>query len=91
MPLESNEHENDASNTGNGEATDQRSETEPQMPPTIPPSDPPQPPGTSGNSDNEAGKWRENAKMGFELFGLVVLTAYCHGNQKVATYCMCVK
>jgi hypothetical protein len=76
MPLESNEHENDASDTGNSEATDQRSEAQPQVPPTISPPDPPQPPATPCNPDKKASKWRENAKMGFELFGLVILTAY---------------
>jgi hypothetical protein len=76
MSLENNEQEHDTSNAGKNEANKKRSESPPQMSPTAPPPDPPQPPSAPPSADNNPSKWRENTKIGLEIFGVLLLFAY---------------
>lgn len=76
MPLESNEHDNDASDAGEREASEQKGEARPQVPPIAPPPNPPIAPPASGQPSQQPSNWRENTKTGLEIFGLVVLVAY---------------
>lgn len=75
MSLENNEHEHDTSNAGQNEANEERSESPPQIPP-APPRPPAQPPSTPRPADNNSRKWRENTKIGLEIFGALLLFAY---------------
>jgi hypothetical protein len=76
MPLEGNEHEDNASDAPQQIAANQGGESGSGLPPVVgPPDSPPSPPGQN-HSAQRSNNWRANTKLGLEIFGVVLLTAY---------------
>lgn len=76
MSLQGNNEEQDTADAAERNPAVERGESPAQVPPTATIFNPPQPPPGESPPDKNASKWRENTKLGLEVFGVVLLFAY---------------
>ncbi len=70
MSLE-DEQEHYTADAGRQEADGERGEPPRKLPPINNPLQPPQPPASDPPSDENPSSWRQNTKLGLEIFGLL--------------------